>query len=144
MCSNLCRDLSCCLASIMLECIVNWSVGEAREERDRRMGNEDREKVGEKVRQTQVLLLCSVDSRQNWFSYLKGSPTGLFLPFVPASITYLSRVWMIYTLHMSTTDQYTHEWLPELRDLTDTRTRQMETQTRKGQMNMGKRNNQSW
>ncbi len=46
----------------------------------------------------------------------------------PASITYLSRGWMIYTLPMSTSDRYTHQWLPVLRDLADTLKKKGETE----------------
>lgn len=38
-------------------------------------------------------------------------------PLHPASITYLSTGWMIYTLPMSTADRYAHQWFPVLRDL---------------------------
>lgn len=40
-------------------------------------------------------------------------------PLRPASITYLSRGWMIYTLPMSTADRYTHHWLLVLWDFAD-------------------------
>lgn len=67
-------------------------------------------------------------------------------PLRPASITYLSRGWMIYTLPMSTADWYTHQWLPVLRDHTDKLKRQRKRETGKTwqRMDSRKRNNQSW
>lgn len=122
---NLCRDLSRCLACATPESLESWSVRAVREEWDGKVREMKTEGGRERTRQRgkdregakregKVLLLCSRDSRWNWFSYLQRSPTVPFLPLRPASITYLSRGWMIYTLPMSTADRYTHQRLPAL------------------------------
>lgn len=127
LCSNLCRDLSCCLASVMLKSLVSWSARAVKEEWDSRVGKwqqrkrmrgEEREKLKERERFCFLapVIPDEIDSHSS-----RDLPLS---PFSPPSITYLSRGWMIYTLPMSTADRYTHQWLPVLRDFTDTLKRQ--------------------
>lgn len=80
----------------MLGSLASWSVQAVREEWDSwdgkwRQREEEREqdrkrkKKEERIkahRRRKALLLCSCDSRWNWFSYLQRSPTVPFLPFV--------------------------------------------------------------
>lgn len=134
-----------CLASVMLQSLVSWTVRAVREEWDSRVGKwrqreKERERDRERKRGEEGERLK--EREKGSASLLRWFPMKLILippeishcplsPLRPASITYLSRGWMIYTLPMSTTDRYTHQRLPVLRDLTHTLKRQRQRQNRK-------------